>query len=118
MTGRTPGNLVKYFSNRSDILRTILRLRLEGVLSPQEDRRLGELRQVIEGRYHAGSTFDVDAVLIEPTDDELRAAVGDGVLRRVLDRLNAEVANNDERRVVAKHALKILYRLAWEDRPT
>jgi DNA repair exonuclease SbcCD nuclease subunit len=118
VTGRTPGHLVKDFSNRPDILRTILRLRLEGVLSPQEYRRLEELRQVIEGRYHAGSTFDADAVLIEPTDDELGAVVGDGVLPRVLDRLKADmIADDEDRRAVATHALKILYRLAWEDRP-
>ncbi len=118
ITGRTPGQLVKDFSNRTDNLRTMLRLRLEGVLGPQEYRRLDELRQVIEGRYHAGSSFDADAVLIEPTEDELRAVVGDGVLPRVLDRLKADRATaDDERRTVATHALKILYRLAWEDRP-
>ena len=45
------------------------------VHGPVENRRLDELRQIIEGRYHAGSTFDADAVLIEPTDDfKLRLA--------------------------------------------
>ena len=118
VTGRSPGHLVKEFSARADNIRTILRLRLEGVVGPQEHRRLGELQQVVEGRYHAGSTFDADSVLIEPSDDQVRAAVGDAVLPRVLDRLRADmVADDEERRAVAVHAIKILYRLAWEDRP-
>jgi len=118
VTGRSPGHLIHDFTHRPDNHRIMLRLRLAGVLTPQENRRLGELRQVIEGRYHAGSSFDADAVLIEPTDGELRAAVGDAVLPRVLERLKADLAGDDaDRRAVAAHALKILYRIAWEDRP-
>jgi DNA repair exonuclease SbcCD nuclease subunit len=118
VTSRSPGQLTRDYGSRPNPENTLLRLTLEGVLGPQEHRRLVELRTIVEGRYRAGSRFDADAVLIEPEEDELRAAVGVGVLARILDRLRADVAGQDaQRRDIASLALKLLYQLAWEDRP-
>ncbi len=118
VTGRSPGHWIREFSERPDPMRTVLRLSLEGVYGPQEHRRLDELRQIVEGRYHAGSTFNADAVLIQPSDDQIREAVGDAVAARVLERLHEDIKVGDlATRAIAEHALKVLYRLAWEDRP-
>jgi hypothetical protein len=67
-------------------------------------------------RYCPGSSLDLDEVLVEPTPDELNELVGDGVLSRVLGRLQEEARSTDARtKCVAEHALKLLYRITWEE---
>jgi DNA repair exonuclease SbcCD nuclease subunit len=119
LTGRRIGELFREFADRPEFGRTLVKLRLTGVVDPQCDKRVGELRNIVLNRYHAGSSFDASGLLIEPTEDQLRAAVGDGVMARVLDRLRDEAGSPDPAvRRTAAHALKLLYRLAFEDQPS
>ncbi|MCS7159443.1 MAG: DNA repair exonuclease [Gemmatales bacterium] len=118
ITGARPGEIINRYASRDDTLRTILRLRLEGVTTPREALRLEELRQVITGRYHPGSVLDDSRLRVQPSEEQLREVVGEGILRRVLDRLNGEIALGDAgTQHVAQHALRWLYRLAWEEQP-
>ena len=83
--------------------------------SAQNWIRLGSL---VLNRYHAGSSLDADAVLIEPNADQLSEIVGLGVLKRVLERLKEDAQSTDAAlKRVADHGLKLLYRIAWEEQP-
>ncbi len=62
--------------------------------------------------------MNADAVLIEPSAEQLAEVVGNGVLKRVLDRLKEDAQTGDAgAKCVAVHALKLLYRIAWEEQP-
>jgi DNA repair exonuclease SbcCD nuclease subunit len=118
VTGQPLGSLITDYSRRANPELTILRLTLAGVMDPQWHARLEELRQIVQNRYHPGSSMDSDAVLIEPTADQLAEVVGTGVLKRVLDRLKENAQSTDAtNKRVAEHALKLLYRVAWEEQP-
>jgi DNA repair exonuclease SbcCD nuclease subunit len=118
VTARPLGDLISDYSRRENPERTILRLILSGVVDPREHRRIEELKQIVQNRYHAGSSLDADSVLIEPRADQLAEVVGEGVLKRVLERLKADVQSPDATaRRVAEHALKLLYQVAWEEQP-
>ncbi|MBX3401767.1 MAG: hypothetical protein KF873_23810, partial [Gemmataceae bacterium] len=111
------GSLIGEYSRRESPERTMLRLSLTGVTDPVGYARIEELRQVML-RYHPGSSLNADAVLIAPDPAKLAEVVGDGVLKRVLERLQADGQSPDpEARRVAEHALKLLYRIAWEGQP-
>jgi DNA repair exonuclease SbcCD nuclease subunit len=117
-TAQAIGDLISEFSRRPDPERTMLRLTVTGVLDPRAHVRLEELRQIVQNRYHAGSSLDADAVLIEPNSEQLAEVVGVGVLQRVLDRLKQDCTSGDEAtRRISNHALKLLYRIAWEEQP-
>jgi DNA repair exonuclease SbcCD nuclease subunit len=118
VTGQSVVSVIKDFSNRENPERTILRLTLFGVLDPHSHARLDELRQIVHNRFHPGSSMDADHVLIEPSAEQLAEVVGAGVLSRVLDRLKEDAESTDaSAKGVARHALKLLYRLAWEEQP-
>jgi DNA repair exonuclease SbcCD nuclease subunit len=118
VTAQSMGHLIHDYSHRENVERTILRLRLFGVLDPQGHGRIEELKQIAHRRYHPGSTLDDDAVLIEPAAEQLNEVVGMGVLKRVLERLKHEVQSTDPAvNRVAHHGLKLLYRIAWEEQP-
>ncbi len=118
VTGLSLGPLIKEYSHRDNPELTVLRLTLAGVMDPQTYARLGELRQIVEHRYHPGSNLDADGVLIEPSGEQLVETVGAGVLKRVLERLKEDVQSTDlGTKGVAEHALKLLYRIAWEEQP-
>jgi DNA repair exonuclease SbcCD nuclease subunit len=118
VTGQPLGSLISDYSRREYPELTILRLTLAGVTDPQGHERLDELRQIVLNRYHPGSSMDSDAVLIEPKADQLAEVVGTGVLKRVLDRLKEDAHSTDATsKRVAEHALKLLYRVAWEEQP-
>ena len=119
MTAQPLGDLIADYSRRADPERTILRLTLSGIVEPRGYARIGELEQIVRNRFHAGSTLDAEAVLIEPSPEQLAEAVGVGVLSRVLEKLKEEARSPDAAaRVVADHALKLLYRIAMEEQPT
>lgn len=112
------GDLISEYSRREAPERTVLRLVLSGVVDPRTHARLAELKQVVENRYHAGSSLDSDGVLIAPNEEQLAEVVGIGVVRRVLDRLKEDVFSSDSNaKRVSEHALKLLYRIAWEEQP-
>jgi DNA repair exonuclease SbcCD nuclease subunit len=112
------GDLISDYARREIPERTILRLILSGVVDPRGHARIDELNQIVLNRYHAGSSLDADAVLIEPNADQLSEIVGLGVLKRVLERLKEDAqSTNAALKRVADHGLKLLYRIAWEEQP-
>jgi DNA repair exonuclease SbcCD nuclease subunit len=118
VTGQPLGSLISDYSRRDGPELTILRLTLAGVMDPQGHARLDELRQIVQNRYHPGSSMDADDVLIEPSAEQLAEVVGNGVLRKVLDRLKEDAHSADaSAKRIAEHALKLLYRIAWEEQP-
>jgi hypothetical protein len=119
MSNQSLGSLITEFSHREKPELTILRLALSGVMDPQGHARLDELRRIVEDRFHAGSSLDAAAVLIEPDAAQLAEVVGSGVLKRVLERLQQDSQSPEPRtKRLADHALKLLYRIAWEEQPT
>jgi DNA repair exonuclease SbcCD nuclease subunit len=119
LTGQTLGSVISEFSRRENPERMILRLSLAGVVEPRDYARINELKQIVLNRFHAGSSLDADSVLIEPTAEQLAEVVGVGVLQRVLERLKEEASSPDAgARRVASQALKVLYKIAWEEQPT
>jgi DNA repair exonuclease SbcCD nuclease subunit len=118
LTAHSLGEVISDYSRRVNPERTILRLILSGVVEPREHARIEELRQIVLNRYHAGSSLDADAVLIEPNADQLGEVVGVGVLKRVLEKLNEDAQSTDPSvKRVSDQALKLLYRIAWEEQP-
>jgi DNA repair exonuclease SbcCD nuclease subunit len=118
LTAQPIGDLISEYSRRENPERTLLRLTLSGIVDPRVHARIEELRQVVENRYHAGSCLDADAVLIEPRPEQVAEIVGVGVLQRVLERLKEDTVSSDASvRRVADCALKLLYRIAWEEQP-
>ncbi len=110
------GEVFSKYAERPDRELTLLRLTLSGVLDPERHQRLEGLRDIICNRYCPGSSLHFDDVLIEPKPEELSRLVGSGVLARVLERLRQEVQSTDAQvRGVAEHALKLLYRITWEE---
>lgn len=118
VTALPPGELISDYSKRENPERTILRLALSGVLEPRGYARIEELKQIVQNRFHTGSSIDTDGVLIEPTAEQLTEVVGLGVLNRVLERLKEEELSPDVAvKKIANHALKLLYQIAWEEQP-
>jgi DNA repair exonuclease SbcCD nuclease subunit len=119
LTAHHVGDLISDYSRQPNPERTILRLTLSGVVDPRGHARIEELRQLVRNRYHAGSSLDADEVLIEPNADQLSEVVGEGVLKRVLERLKMDAQSSDPAvQRVSNHALKLLYRIAWEEQPS
>jgi DNA repair exonuclease SbcCD nuclease subunit len=116
VTSRPLGELISEYAQRENPERILLRLNLYGVLDPRGHARIDDvLLKIVRDRYHPGSSIEADAVLIEPKEDQLSKIVGDGVLARVLRRLREESQSTDAgTKRVADHALKLLYRIAWE----
>jgi hypothetical protein len=110
------GELISEFAKRDGPGKTLLRLTMSGVTDPMTHARLeNELFPIIRDRYHIGSRLETDAVLIEPDHTKLRELVGEGVLARVLLRLQEDRQSlNEITKRMAEHALKVLYRVAWE----
>lgn len=117
LTGHSVGEVISQYAERADRDRTVLHLRLSGVVHPDQHQRVGAvLRDIIENRYCLGSRLDSDDLLIEPDSDQLARMTGDGVLSRMVQRLQQEVQSTDpEVKRLAGHALKVLYRTAWEE---
>lgn len=119
LTGQSMGKLISdYSSPEKNPERTILHLTLSGVVEPHRHARIDELKEIVEKRYHAGSSLGADDVLIEPNAEQLAEVVGPGVLKRVLERLKNDSPSRDvATNHVSNHTLKLLYRIAWEEQP-
>jgi DNA repair exonuclease SbcCD nuclease subunit len=119
LTNQTLGSVISEFSRRENPERTVMRLSLSGVVEPRDHTRIDELKQIVLHRFHAGSSLHASDVLIEPSAEQLTEVVGMGVLKRVLERLKEELTSSDPTvRRVANQALKVLYKIAWEEQPT
>jgi DNA repair exonuclease SbcCD nuclease subunit len=93
--------------------RSLLRLRLQGVLEARAMLRLNELRDVLDRYLFA--ELDESRLRLQPSAAEVRDVAGEGVLRRVLERLQGEAAADEPQlRRVAQRAILILYQLAHE----
>ncbi len=117
MTARPLGEIITGYAERDGRERMVVRLTLCGILDPDKHRRIDAvLREIVCGRYCPGSSFHTDELLVEPTPEQLSKIVGDGVLSRMLERLRQESGSTDgAAKRVAVHALKLLYRIAWEE---
>lgn len=113
------GEIITTYADRVDRELTVLRLSLSGVMEPEKHLRIDSvLREIVSNRYCPGSSLHADEVLVEPKPDQLGEIVGDGVLSRMLERLLQESRSADaEVRRVADHALRLLYRIASEEKP-
>jgi DNA repair exonuclease SbcCD nuclease subunit len=118
LTGVRIGSLISEYADREHRSLTVLRLALSGVIDPQSYERLEELRSVLLKSYHSGTSIDDGGVVVEPDADKLAEAVGQGVLQKVLGRLQNDAASADPNaKCVADHALKLLYKIVWEGKP-
>ena len=117
LTTHPLGEIISEFADRPDRLQTLLRLRLTGVVNPENHERIDAvLRDIVDNRYCPGSSLDSQDVLLEPSPEELTRLSQDGVLARVRARLQDEQKSTDASvKRVADHALKLLYRIAWEE---
>jgi DNA repair exonuclease SbcCD nuclease subunit len=117
VTSRPLGEIITQYAERVGRERMVVRLTLSGVLDPDKRQRIDAvLREIVCGRYCPGSSFDADEVLVEPTPEQLSKIVGDGVLSRMVEHLRQDSGSTDvAAKRVADHALKLLYRIAWEE---
>jgi DNA repair exonuclease SbcCD nuclease subunit len=108
------GGLIRDVESREHGERRLLRLKLSGVLDAASMLRLNELREILAGRYLLGE-LDDSALHIEPTDEEMCEAAGEGVLRCVLETLRLETGSDDPKtRKVAERAILLMYQIARE----
>jgi len=117
LTSQALGEIISAYAERENREVTLLRLRLSGVVDPEKHLRIDTvLQEIVNNRYCPGSSLDADEVLVEPSSEQLSKIVGDGVLSRILERLHQESQSTDATaKRVADHALKLMYRIAWED---
>lgn len=115
------GQLIAQIATRSAPERSLLRLRLDGVLNAKAMLRLDELEAVLKERYlHA--ELDTNKLHLMPEEEEIREAAGSGVVRLVANKLveEAKALETDEseearaREAVAERALLLLYQIAKE----
>jgi DNA repair exonuclease SbcCD nuclease subunit len=93
--------------------RCLLRLQLEGILDAEAMMLLQQLREVADRYLFA--ELDESGLHMQPTEAEIRAIAGEGVLRRVLEQLQEEARGREPpQRCIAERALMLLYQIAHE----
>jgi DNA repair exonuclease SbcCD nuclease subunit len=93
--------------------RSLLRLRLQGLLEARAMLRLKELREVLDRYLFA--ELDESGLRLQPVEEEIREVAGEGVLRRVLEQLQCEAAAGEPHlRRVAERSILLLYQIAHE----
>jgi DNA repair exonuclease SbcCD nuclease subunit len=106
--------LIKTVATRATPEVRLLRLKLSGVLDAQAMLRLEELREILAGSYLLGE-LDTSELHLQPTEEQIRAVAGEGILRRVLEKLQEEATHSEPTvRQVADRALLLLYQIAQE----
>lgn len=115
--------LINQLATRPKRERQLLRLTLEGVLQAKAYLRVDELEGSSGGgvlsRYCWYELYK-DKLGVEPTAEEIRELVGDGVLRRVHQAVCSEIERDNTHgddpaaRELAEQSLLVLYRLAQE----
>jgi DNA repair exonuclease SbcCD nuclease subunit len=107
-------DLINEIANRPALRQQLLRLKVSGVLTASAMLRLGELREILQGRFLLGELDDSD-LHVEPTEEEVRQAAGQGILRRVVEKLREESQQDDPAmRRLAERATLLLYQVARE----
>lgn len=108
--------LIDDVATREQLGNRLLRLKLTGVLDADSMLKVDDLRQVFH-RYLLGE-LDMAGLHVEPTEEQMRAVAGQGVLRRLVETLLHQTKEGDlAQRPVAERALVILYQLAKESNP-
>ena len=101
-------------ARRDRVEQRLLRLKLSGVLDAAAMLRLDELRDILEGRYLLGE-LDLSDLHVRPTEDQVREVAGEGVLRKMLEKLQEEAAGTEaEKSRVAERAILLMYQLAHD----
>jgi DNA repair exonuclease SbcCD nuclease subunit len=107
-------HLIQDVATREGLELKLLRVRLSGVLDAENMLRLGMLRDILTNRYLLGE-LDTTGLHLQPTEEEVRDVAGQGVLRRVLEQLQAEAtAPEPAVRQIAERAILLLYQIAKE----
>jgi DNA repair exonuclease SbcCD nuclease subunit len=107
------GAHINEIATRPTSERCLLRLKLTGILDGEAMLRLEQLREVLD-RYLWGE-LDTSDLHLSPTAEEIQEIAGQGVLRRVLEKLQHEAASEEtETRQVAEQAILLLYQVAKE----
>lgn len=102
--------LISSTADRPEKEKTLLRLRLSGVIPLDALAKLDHLRDALKS-YVVGEIDDRDLV-VEPSEDEIRTTIGHGVLKTVYDQLQIQSASPDTTEAeVARRATRLLYRL-------
>jgi DNA repair exonuclease SbcCD nuclease subunit len=106
--------LIREVATRPSLERRLLRLKLTGVLDADAMLRLGELREILEGRLLHGELDDA-GLHLQPTEEQMREVAGQGVLGKILERLRTEADSADPRTAqVAERGMLLLYQIARE----
>jgi DNA repair exonuclease SbcCD nuclease subunit len=104
--------LIDDVANRDKLECKLLKLQLTGVIDAETMLSLKTLREILTHRYLLGE-IDETGLHLQPTEDEMRAAAQQGVLRRVLDKLQTETASPEAPvRQIAERAILLLYQIA------
>ncbi|MCI0620087.1 MAG: DNA repair exonuclease [Acidobacteria bacterium] len=101
--------LIKKIEQRPNPERTLVNLRLDGVLFADDAGHLDELSEVLSTRFLYGQMDDANLVP-DPADDSWINNLPEGSIREAADRLKKLA--RDEKNLVARQALLELYRLA------
>lgn len=105
--------LIQEVATQEGLERRLLHLHLGGVLDAESTMRLEELREVLK-RYQLG-LLDEEELHIKPTDEEMREIAGQGVLSRVLEKLQQDVLSPEQpTRQIAERGILLLYQIAKE----
>ncbi len=106
--------LIQDVATRPNLERRLLRLSVSGVLDAQSMLRLDELKEILSHRYLLGE-LDQTGLHVEPTEEEMREVAGQGVLQRILEKLQGEAAAGEPAsQEVAERAILLLYQIAKE----
>lgn len=106
--------LIQDVANRERRELLLLRLRLTGYLDASTMLRIQELREILVNRYFFGELDDT-GLHIRPTEAEMRSLAGQGILGRLLERLQAEqTAGAPVTQRVAERAILLLHQIARE----
>ncbi|MDD5509760.1 MAG: DNA repair exonuclease [Dehalococcoidales bacterium] len=116
------GQLISEIATRPTPERSLIRLRLEGVLNAKAMLRLDELKDVLEERY-LHHEIDMSRLHLMPEEEEIREVAGRGVLRGVLEDLITEAKTTAtvqpeeilSRQSVAERAIMLLYQIAKKE---
>jgi DNA repair exonuclease SbcCD nuclease subunit len=106
--------LIGDVATRPDAGQRLLRLRVSGLLHAEGMQKLEDLKEILSGRYLWGE-LDQTGLLVEPTEEQIEELAGQGILRRVLGKLQGETRQGDPQACrVAERALSLLYQIARE----
>jgi DNA repair exonuclease SbcCD nuclease subunit len=103
--------LIDELATREAAERRLLRLRLTGVVDAGVKQGVRQLGKILD-RY-LFHELDESGLHMQPTEEQMTAVAGLGVLRHVLERLQQETTSADEKvRQVAERAMQLLYQIA------